>query len=281
MFGQVLSTSRELEYSYTLLTEPGEWVYFNTQQEEAYLREIYPITVIDDIESYKNSWYDNGGYVKCADLYDTCQYQGLVHEVYLTLKLQSKEVLLQKVIDVAFTDTELFVVFERIDHGTLNEVIHKDNPQRLFNILTSLFQQLKYLYDTYQFTHYDLHVNNIMINSKGQPVIIDLQYSHAHIDGCGYGLMMLSDEDDATLILPSYYWPFDIYKLLMFIRMTCGGNVENYIDTLLMYFIDANQLSHIRHASIFNSPPRIDLISNYITPFDEFVSYFHNIISVV
>jgi len=70
-----------------------------------------------------------------------------------------------------------------------NSIKIKDNLIKLFTIL-------KYFRDTYDYYHYDLHFNNLMVDAFGEFKLIDFGYeSYAKIDGVDVGRLGIGEPD--------------------------------------------------------------------------------------
>jgi len=70
------------------------------------------------------------------------------------------------------------------------------NSLRIKDDLIKLFTILKHFRDTYEYRHYDLHFNNLMVDASGEFKLIDFGYeSYAKIDGVDIGRLGIGEPD--------------------------------------------------------------------------------------
>lgn len=112
-----------------------------------------------------------------------------------------------------------YVVYEYIPGPTmlvwLGIASYSENSELTTTLLKILRDIFYALYDAYRkidFTHYDLHPGNIIIQSGNVPVIIDFGTSHINYRGINYGLTFCEAE-----IYNRSMWVHDVFKLLMFV----------------------------------------------------------------
>lgn len=178
----------------------------------------------------------NGGYfVKSVNITDEYAYGQLVHEAYVTLNLKHISDKLQTIEGIRYINNTLYVAYKRIHGKTFSNIIdeyflapEEPNTSSIVSILSQVVDELAILYEKSQFTHYDLHPDNIMIDENGEIVILDLEMSSARICDVTHGVELLSEDDESSLITPSYYWPADIFKLLCMIKYRISGLDSDY-----------------------------------------------------
>ena len=215
MFNAVISDTHLHKIVANAITSKGNLIYPNIGREEAYLRDIYPVVEFDPQEYIDNT--EGKFVVKTAGIGGN-NYEQLIHEVYLTLNMTDGISHLQKVRDVKFTDIQVCVIFEYIEGETIFDLVSKYYTglvtlNDIIKAIDNTIEQLGYLYETYQFTHYDLHGSNIIVHKK-DIVILDLEMSYAVINGESYGVTLRPEDDECNLITPAPYWPFDLFKLI-------------------------------------------------------------------
>lgn len=113
-----------------------------------------------------------------------------------------------------------YVVYELIEGVPLLEYIKSATEKSMKNILLSLFIGLNKAYNIIEFTHYDLHLENIMINNKGDPIIIDYGSSHIKFGGINYGRELMEGN-----IFNKPLWVHDILKLCLSILYETDNEV--------------------------------------------------------
>lgn len=148
---------------------------------------------------------------------------------------------------------------------TLNDWIRKEIKSeklgsRLPKILLKVFENLYRIHKDTGYTHYDLHIGNIMISDDDTPHIIDYGYSYVNYNGENYGTFLPFGE-----IYNRPMWLHDIFKLLMF----CFESIKNIIlvnnyDVLLRNFASC-VFKYKSQLKVLNKSNRIKLgiLHNY------------------
>lgn len=233
MFNQLILNTESVDDFNQAYVEPGSISFSRLPEEERYLRSIYPVVVFEP-EEYITRRKEDNYFIKSAEISDEIGYESLVHEVYMTLRLSDGKTNLQRVIDVKFTHTHMYAVFHYIEGLTLFDLVNKyflsdeePNMDEFMSVVSSALEQLDYLYSSYSFTHYDLHPGNIIMDETGKVTIIDLEFASAVFDGNDHGVQLLSENDLNSLITPDYYWPFDMFKLICFVKHTIINMKKN------------------------------------------------------
>jgi len=88
----------------------------------------------------------------------------------------------------------------------------EDFEINLYNILLKIFKFLSKIHKENGFTHYDLHNENVIIDGKNEPKIIDYGFSYIRYDNKNCGGMSI---EGAIYNRPM--WSHDVFKLLFFI----------------------------------------------------------------
>ena len=113
-----------------------------------------------------------------------------------------------------------FVVYEFISGKTLHDwlnihhyILSDTIGRDLLLIVKDIIHALHYANKTVDFTHYDLHLQNIIITESSRkyiPVIIDYGSSHIKYEGEDYGRTLIEGQ-----IYNREMWYHDIFKVLM------------------------------------------------------------------
>jgi hypothetical protein len=83
----------------------------------------------------------------------------------------------------------------KLERGYYRESMVK-NSTRIKEDLIKLFSILKHFRDKYEYQHYDLHFNNLMVDASGEFKLIDFGYeSYARIDGVNLGRLSVGEPD--------------------------------------------------------------------------------------
>lgn len=109
-----------------------------------------------------------------------------------------------------------YVVYEFVSGTTFDSLLKNTfvSTEDLKSLLMQLFSALDYANKTIDFTHYDLHLNNVIVhtdeNGNKYPVIIDYGSSHIKHKGIDYGRTV-----GEVSIYNRSMWFYDIVKFLM------------------------------------------------------------------
>lgn len=82
--------------------------------------------------------------------------------------------------------------------------------KKMLDILLELFTNLYHVHKDTGYTHYDLHLGNIILTNENIPYIIDYGFSHVTYNGKYYGKYMPEGE-----IYNRPMWLHDVFKVLM------------------------------------------------------------------
>lgn len=100
-------------------------------------------------------------------------------------------------------------VFYKIDGISLLEFLQDASLHDSFLVLKEIIGALYQANERLGFTHYDLHLKNIMVEYDGTPVIIDYGYSYLRSEDISLGMVLAEGA-----IRPETNWAHDILKLL-------------------------------------------------------------------
>lgn len=156
--------------------------------------------------------------VKEADINSSEQLNSIMHEAYILEYLKDCAGI-QKFSHMVLNDKVLYVFYHYIEAECFELYIEKlfvrdFDTNNLLIRLDSIIKTLKYLYENYKFTHYDMHLGNIIINNDNT-TIIDFEFAYIELNNESYGATL---SEGNLLITPQYYWPADIFKLLCCIK---------------------------------------------------------------
>lgn len=137
------------------------------------------------------------------------------------------------------------VIYEYIDGMDLFNYLYEEiKVKEIKQIILQLFLALFTAYDIYKFTHYDLHLKNIMIKkydksfeinypkrsikTKVVPCIIDYGRAHIILAGTDYGIEgfeKASFYGEKINIANKAFWPHDVFSILakVYSRLTLDG----------------------------------------------------------
>ncbi|SNW63046.1 Protein kinase [Orpheovirus IHUMI-LCC2] len=206
--------------------------YSNFHIEYNYIQENYYDPTFNDIIYNKkerkyfniNVYRYNDIVIKVLDIdMEDKEYKDLVHECFVLKHISDKlPYLTQKIIDIKLTESNLYLITKYEEGETLDSYLrtffyNNRTIEDLKITIGKVFDSLKLLYKEFNFTHYDLHLQNIILQDNNVK-IIDFGSSYIQINGIDYGITLLSIFDfPYTFISPNYFWPYDIFKLLGFV----------------------------------------------------------------
>ncbi|SNW62645.1 Protein kinase [Orpheovirus IHUMI-LCC2] len=239
-------------------------IYSNIREEYNYIyNNYYDEEFTDDIFELEERKYFNPNVyryndtvVKSVDKDTLDQFNGLIHECFILLHISKMyPEMTQSIIDIKLTGDTLFLITRYEKGQTLEEYLdsyfNNKDLDSIKILLGKTFNVLGKLYETYKFTHYDLHLQNLIIDDNNNIKIIDFASSHIILDGVTYGVTSTYSLNTYTLILPNYFWPYDIFKLLCLIREKFDYKLRNkeiedkLSHTLYNYNISISKLDNI------------------------------------
>ena len=123
-----------------------------------------------------------------------------------------------------------YLYLEKIEGVTLRAYLRYNYCllSRFKSIMSHIIRSYKVAYDTLDFTHYDFHDNNVIINTNGLPVIIDFGTSHIKLPEGHLGNSLKSDgryPDRSN-------WIHDFFKLLGFCALNTNMPTGNGFNPL-------------------------------------------------
>lgn len=161
----------------------------------------------------------------------------------------------------------------------------------IFKLFKTVINNLWVAYEATYFTHYDLHLGNVIITEDQDPVIIDFGLSFAKLDGVNIGTMLTDGE-----VYNRPMWQHDVFKLLFCIY----GQIEyTWEDWGLIHKFSTFYKSVIPCGRSTNYKNRLTLIFENIKPFypelelkldftgdtdyvvDEFKKHYHEVLELV
>lgn len=139
----------------------------------------------------------------------------------------------------------VYILYENITNSTtMHNYIKHCTTENFLNILVQITFALSLAYETYDFTHNDLHIDNVLIKELKEEItipykrkngsfiyvktkivatIIDLERSHVKVNGKHFGYLLYELD-----ILPNRAYPmYDIFKIVMFsLRIALMGDAD-------------------------------------------------------
>ena len=218
-------------FTHSLNLKPDSFAYSNLNLEYDYIRDNYydpifsdNIYIAKDRHYFNNNVYRYGEIViKSANSDDEKLYNDLIHECFVLDNIsESFPNITQTIIDIKLTSDSLYLITAYEEGETLEVYLNRfflNNTELsdLKRILSTLFENLSRLYSKFKFTHYDLHLQNVILRGVNV-IIIDFGTSHINIDDIDYGVMISFEYFPYSLITSTYFWPYDIFKILCLTR---------------------------------------------------------------
>lgn len=134
-----------------------------------------------------------------------------------------------------------YTVSEYIRGPILREYLKTATVDQLRSIYLQLFDALHEAYSKIRFTHYDLHLRNIIIkteNNKTYPVIIDFGTSYIRYHDWQILQENYGEDRPKASIAPRPYWVHDIIKLMLH---TYTEISQEYVLNMTDYIIEGYQ----------------------------------------
>lgn len=103
----------------------------------------------------------------------------------------------------------IYLVYDYVEHISYQAYVRDLNFEKLKRLIRKIIDILHQANEAIEFTHYDLHTNNIII-ADDEPLIIDYEFSHVKINGKNY-----SYRDNSYGINDRSCWFFDVIKFLL------------------------------------------------------------------
>ena len=152
-----------------------------------------------------------------------------------------------------------YLIMERISGKSLLEYIIDANSDQLFNVIEKVIDCLYELWSQCKFTHYDLHISNIIVTDNHIPKIIDFGHSYIQINDkhLGYIKEGSSASGRSSFICQCRsFWMHDLFKLLSSIYLLIN---PNYI---------------INRAKDNKQKVTSDIINEYIRKHDKYLNFY-------
>ncbi len=144
------------------------------------------------------------------------------------------------------------LIMERKEGSTLHGICKYLSKEDLVKVLVSVFKVLDKLYKVLDFTHYDLHGGNIIVDTETLEVsLIDMSRSHFNYNGVWMGRYFDVNTMHFTGIMPDRSYPAnDIFRLIM----SCWAAGHTYLDTIIvsLFGMDASAVNGMYSHSIYS-----------------------------
>lgn len=182
---------------------------------------------------------------------------------------------------VYFNVDKSIVIYDRVEGKTLFDHLGLKNQKRVSDakqILLTLLIGLNIAHHQIDFTHYDLHSNNVIVRTLSVPmpvtngckrlfttrllpVIIDYGRCHVKIGGQSYGAIGFESDDnwDKMFVKPIGFWQHDVFNILsmyyqMFDRKAGGYITDLHFDALERRIKNLKDESQIKYwQNVLNS----------------------------
>lgn len=144
------------------------------------------------------------------------------------------------------------IIMERKEGSTLHGICKYLSKEDLVKVLTSVFTTLDKLHKVLDFTHYDLHGGNIIVDTDTLDVsIIDTSRSIFRYNGMCMSRYFEENTMRFTGIMPDRSYPAnDIFRLIM----SCWSAGHTYLDAIIicMFAMDPSEVYGIYKHSIYS-----------------------------
>jgi len=120
-----------------------------------------------------------------------------------------------------------YLIMEKISGKSLLKYIIDADSDQLFNVIEKIINCLYELWLDCKFTHYDLHINNIIVTDNHIPKIIDFGTSYMQINDkhLGYIREGITASGRSNFIYQCRsFWIHDVFKLLSSIYILINPN---------------------------------------------------------
>jgi len=186
--------------------------------------------------------------------------------------------------------TNGYIVYENVRGMTLHQYIRsKPDPKDLLLILVQLFLALGVAHRILDFTHYDLHTNNIIVHTLNTPievsypignksitlkvntipVIIDFGFSHIkYRDGDKVLDFGVSEYKHASINADRSSLMYDIYRVLIATLTVPSTPIRKYLEPMWNIIIEDSVASTDKYDYITYLPEQLQ---STILPYDEFM----------
>jgi len=210
-------------------------------------------------------------------------FKHTIHEAFIGLfGLNSlKSSIFARIIQFSMTENYYYVIYEHISGPLFRKYLETAPPEAVKSIMLKILNGLYTAHNSIQFTHYDIHADNIIIRND-EPVIIDYGVSSMKYDGIDYG----SGYADVNRF-KHHMWYHDTFSLLFRLAKGLMSILESpdfilheiilICQKLLQFFIvesfDLNYIERYIRKYTYSQPPNEIIGCKY--NFDEFMKLAH------
>jgi len=215
--------------------------YINKQEIEILRNEVFsytvdsllPITIRDYVESkiqesrsqaisvMKRTLDDRQVIIKSGIIGKMKHFNEIIHEAFVGLhginKLQSPNFVRILGMNIATNCNDVYpnescsyLISEYIHGPALEDYLEGADPEVFKKVLLDIIEALYLAYKKLDFTHYDLHLRNIIVTYGDIPVIIDYGTSHIKYHGQSFGQTW-----QTFGIANRSNWAYDVFKLII------------------------------------------------------------------
>ncbi len=146
------------------------------------------------------------------------------------------------------------IIMERKDGNTLHAIMMGMDRQAIITVLRNVFQVLDLLYREIEFTHYDLHPGNIIVDPDTLDIaLIDMARCRFKTEDGWLGRYFSYDTMKFTGVHMDRPYPaIDIFRLLM----SCWGAGHRFLDTIInfLFSLEPSVVSKMYSPSLYSLP---------------------------
>lgn len=191
-----------------------------------------------------------------------------------------------------------YLVVENVVGIPLKKFLLTASEENIKDVITQVFYAL-YDAQKIEFTHYDLHIDNILIKPLDRPleieysrkevitknlaVIIDLEFSFIKVDNCILGVSQISNN-----IYNKSFWIHDIFKIVMSLYKFANYHIDKgntFVEPLhrltgeLITFLMGITLTMTEWNHWYTANPFMNLrYRKYNLEFSRFLDYFESLL---
>jgi hypothetical protein len=151
----------------------------------------------------------------------------------------------------------IYLYLERVNGPTMKKFIKSASLLQFRIVISKLARNYKVALDKYGFTHYDLHLSNLIISAVGEelmPVLIDFEAAHISLEDGDLG----ENFTDVGRYPGESNWIYDFFKLLGFCWLETNEEYmirrarENHKETIMHWMEYISEVYRIPFQQVFD-----------------------------